>query len=105
MRFSQLLRLIAVNIGIVYSFAVSYPRGDLFYGQTRAAYFQDNDSAGNSLVALQISEYDGTLSNSVKTPTGGKGLAGLVAISQDSVVVDGDVSPPVTCVAIPFLRA
>ncbi len=95
MRSSQLLRLIAINIGIVYSFAVSYPRDDSFYGQHRAAYFQDNDPAGNSLVALQISEYDGTLSNPVKTSTGGKGLAGLIAISQDSVVVDGDVSPPV----------
>ncbi|KAK0512839.1 hypothetical protein JMJ35_004856 [Cladonia borealis] len=90
MRSSQLLRLITVNIGIAYSFAVSYPRDDSFYGQNRAAYFQDNDSAGNSLVALQISEYDGTLSNPVKISTGGKGLAGLVAVSQDSVVVDGN---------------
>ena len=95
MQFSQLLRLIAVNIGIVSSFAVSYPRDDSFYGQNRAAYFQDNDSAGNSLVALQISERDGTLSNPVRTSTGGKGLAGLVAVSQDSVVVGGDVNPPV----------
>ena len=93
MQFSQSLRLIAVNIGIVSSFAVSYPRDDSFYGQNRAAYFQENDSAGNSLVALQISEYDGTLSDPVKTSTGGKGLAGLIAVSQDSVVVDGDVSP------------
>ena len=91
MRSSQLLRLITVNIGIAYSFAVSYPRDDSFYGQNRAAYFQDNDSAGNSLVALRISEYDGTLSNPVKISTGGKGLAGLVAVSQDSVVVDGNV--------------
>ena len=90
MQFSQLLRLIAVNIGIV-SFAVSYPRG----GQNRAAFFQDNDSAANSLVAVQIPEHDGTLSNPVRTSTGGKGLASLVAVSQDSVVVDGDVNPSV----------
>lgn len=89
MRFSRSLRLIAVNFGVVYSFAVSYPRDDSFYGQNRAAYFQDNDPAGNSLVALQISGYDGTLSNPVKTSTGGKGLAGLIAVSQDSVVVGG----------------
>ena len=94
MRISQSLLLIAVNFEIVYSFAVSYPREDSFNGQDRAAYFQDNDAAGNSLVALRISEYDGTLSNAVKTSTGGKGLAGLIAISQDSVVVDGDVSSP-----------
>lgn len=95
MRFSRSLRLIAVNFGVVYSFAVSYPRDDSFYGQNRAAYFQDNDPAGNSLVALQISGYDGTLSNPVKTSTGGKGLAGLIAVSQDSVVVGGKVSPHV----------
>ena len=28
---------------------------------TGAAYFQDNDATSNSLVALQISEYYGTL--------------------------------------------
>ena len=95
MRFSQLLRLIAINIGIVYSFAVYHPKDDLFYGQKRAVCFQDNDSTGNSLVALQISDYDGTLSDPVKTSTGGKGLAGLIAVSQDPVVVDGNVSPPV----------
>lgn len=95
MQFSQLLPLIAVNIALVYSFAVSYPREDSPHTQDRAAYFQDNDSASNSLVALQISEYDGSLSDPVKTSTGGKGLAGLIAVSQDSVVVDGDISSPV----------
>ena len=63
---------------------------------TGAAYFQDNDAAGNSLIALLISEYNGTLSDLVKTSTGGKGLAGLIAVSQDLVVVDGDVSSPVS---------
>ncbi|KAL8687581.1 MAG: hypothetical protein Q9218_006285 [Villophora microphyllina] len=59
-----------------------------FHGnQTRAAYFQDNDPNGNFIVALKIDNNDGTVSSPVRTSTGGKGLAGLVAISQDSVVV------------------
>ena len=62
---------------------------------TDVAYLQDNDAAGNSLVALQISEYNCPLSDPLKTSTGGKGLAGLIAVSQDLVVVDGDVSSPV----------
>ena len=66
MRSSLFLRVINVNIGIAYAFAVSYPRDDSFNGQNRAAYFQENDSAGSSLLALQISKYDGTLSNPVK---------------------------------------
>ena len=72
-------------------FAVSNLREDSFYSQNRAADYRDNDSAGNSLVVLQISEYDGILSNPVEISTGGKGLAGLAAVSQDSVVVDGNV--------------
>ena len=61
---------------------------------TSAAYLQGNDAAGSALIALQISKYNGTLSNSVKTSTGGKGLAGLIAVSQDLVVVDDDASSP-----------
>ncbi|KAI4100785.1 MAG: hypothetical protein L6R37_005277 [Teloschistes peruensis] len=57
------------------------------YHRTRAAYFQDNDPNGNFIVALKIDENDGTVSSPVRTSTGGKGLAGLLAISQDSVVV------------------
>lgn len=89
MRSSQLLSFIAINVGVTYSLA--YPR-DSQHRQNRAAYFQDNGSAGNSIVALQISSSDGTLSNPVRTSTGGEGLAGLLAISQDSVVVDDHVS-------------
>ncbi|KAK3169581.1 hypothetical protein OEA41_008965 [Lepraria neglecta] len=37
---------------------------------------------------FRSSSSDGTLSNPVRTSTGGKGLAGLLAICQDSVVVD-----------------
>lgn len=62
-----------------------------FY-RTRVAYFQDNDPNGNFIVALKIDENDGTVSSPVRTSTGGKGLAGLVAISQDSVVVWQDVN-------------
>lgn len=98
MRISQSLPLIAGNFEIVYSSAVSYSRGDSFNGQSRAPYFQDNDAAGNSLVAWRISECDSALSTPVRTSTGGKGLAGLIAVSRDSVVVDGGVSPP----AYPF---
>ncbi|KAI4244237.1 MAG: hypothetical protein LQ352_006883 [Teloschistes flavicans] len=61
-----------------------------FY-RTRVAYFQDNDPNGNFIVALKIDENDGTVSSPVRTSTGGKGLAGLVAISQDSVVVWQDL--------------
>ena len=57
----------------------------------RTAYFLDNDAAGNKLVSLKIDAVDGTLSSPVSTSTGGNGLAGLVAISQDSVVVSGNV--------------
>lgn len=62
------------------------------YHRTRAAYFQDNDPNGNFIVALKIDENDGTVSSPVRTSTGGKGLAGLLAISQDSVVVWQDVT-------------
>ncbi|KAL8706557.1 MAG: hypothetical protein Q9201_000430 [Fulgogasparrea decipioides] len=61
-----------------------------FRNYRRAAYFQDNDPAGSSIVALEIEPRNGTLSSSVRTSTGGKGLAGLVAVSQDSVVVSQD---------------
>ncbi|KAL8791765.1 MAG: hypothetical protein Q9195_005641 [Heterodermia aff. obscurata] len=57
----------------------------------RTLYFLDNDPAGNELISLQIDAVDGTLSSPVRTSTGGNGLAGLVAISQDSVVVSENV--------------
>lgn len=60
-------------------------------GHERTAYFLDNDATGNKLVSLKIDALDGTLSSPVSTSTGGNGLAGLVAISQDSVVVSGNV--------------
>ena len=86
---SQILGFIAINVGFARSSALSYPRDS---HQSRAAYFLDNDPAGNSIVALQISNSHGTLSNPVRTSTGGKGLTGLIALSQDGVVVDDDVS-------------
>ena len=79
--------LLLCTVSFSLSSAVTRPR-DLSH---RTLYFQDNDPAGNAIIALKISQEDGTLSSPVKTPTGGKGLAGLVAISQDSVVVYNDV--------------
>jgi hypothetical protein len=73
---------------------------------SRAAYFLDNNPAGASIISLKIAE-DGTLSDPVRTSTGGKGLFGLTAgangapaaaggadtlFTQDSVVVSNDVS-------------
>ncbi|KAL8750551.1 MAG: hypothetical protein Q9184_006388 [Pyrenodesmia sp. 2 TL-2023] len=55
--------------------------------------FQANDPAGNYIVALKIDPRDGKVSSPVTTNTDGKGLAGLIASSQDSVVVDHDVCP------------
>ena len=83
MHFSIIFLVIALNVGHVFSAALHDPRGP----QNRAAYFLDNDPAGDSIVALDIADADGKLSAPVRTPTGGKGLAGLVAVSQDSVVV------------------
>ena len=57
----------------------------------RAAYFLDNDPAGNFIVALEISPEDGTLSTPVRTSTADSGLAWLELESQDSVVVSEDV--------------
>ncbi|KAK4464847.1 hypothetical protein QBC42DRAFT_344320 [Cladorrhinum samala] len=65
---------------------------------SKALYFLDNNPAGSSIVALKIAE-DGTLSDPVRTSTGGSGSIGLTAdgpaqidslFSQDSVVVSGN---------------
>lgn len=84
MRPSNLLCLVAINIGLT----LSYP----FHpnGTSKTAYFQDDDQAGSNIIALRISDTDGTLSNPVSTATGGKGFKGF-AVSQDSVVVSGNV--------------
>lgn len=81
----SLLGLVAMNVGL----ALSHP----FYhnSTSKTAYFQADDPAGNGIIALHISETDGTLSNPVRTASGGKGLAGLVVPSQDSVVVSENV--------------
>lgn len=85
MRSGSLLGLVAINIGV----ALSHP----FYhnSTSKTAYFQADDPAGNSIIALHISDTDGTLSNPVRTASGGKGLAGVEALSQDSVVVSENV--------------
>lgn len=68
----------------------------------RAAYFMDNDVAGNNIVSLTIDPETGFLSSPVLTPTGGKGALGALPtgeaagpdtlFTQDSVVVEGNVS-------------
>lgn len=71
--------------------------------QPRAIYFMTN-TAQNNIVALPVQQ-DGTLAQGCMTPTGGKGLQEISAMtgqpaapdglsSQDSVVVSGDVSIP-----------
>lgn len=71
--------------------SLAHPSPQYHGNHTRVAYFQDNDPAGNSIVALKIDPIDGTLSSPISTSTGGKGLAGLLAVSQDSVTVSQDV--------------
>lgn len=62
------------------------------------------NTAQNNIVALPVQQ-DGTLAQGCMTPTGGKGLLEISAMtgqpaapdglsSQDSVVVSGDVSIP-----------
>ncbi len=88
---------------LVSAFAISQ-RDD----RNRAAYFLDSNPSGSSIVPLKISTQDGTLSDPIRIPTGGKGLQGLTAsatpgvapapgggdpfFSQDSVLVSEDVS-------------
>jgi len=73
------------------SAVLALPMAESLFGINRVLYFLDNDAAGNSIVSVQISDQDGTLSSPVKTATGGKGLPQLAAVSQDSVVVSGNV--------------
>ncbi|KAK3984690.1 putative 3-carboxymuconate cyclase protein [Cladorrhinum sp. PSN332] len=65
---------------------------------SKGLYFLDNNPSGSSIISLQIAS-DGTLSNPIRTPTGGNGSIGLTAngpaetdslFSQDSVVVSGN---------------
>jgi hypothetical protein len=64
---------------------------ETYVGGQRVLYIQDNDPSGNSILAHQISNTDGTLSSGVRTSTGGYGLDLLIVASQDSVVVSGNV--------------
>ena len=84
MRPSNLLCLVGINIGLT----LSQP----FYhnATSKIAYFQDDIVNGSNIIALRISDTDGTLSNPVSTATGGKGYTGLF-LSQDSVVVSENV--------------
>jgi hypothetical protein len=78
-------------LGCQLSAILALPVAKSSLGINRVLYFLDNDAAGNSIVSAQISDQDGTLSSAVKTPTGGNGLPQLAAVSQDSVVVSGNV--------------
>ena len=86
MLYSSIFTFIALTADIASSSAISYRNT-----QKRATYFSDNLPGGSSVIASQISDSDGTLSELVKTSTGGKGLDGLIAVSADSVVVSGNV--------------
>ena len=55
----------------------------------RAAYFLDNNPEGSSIVSLKICPDDGTLSNPVRTSTGGVGLYGLAASSTGGAPAAG----------------
>ena len=85
MRSAILLVFTAINISGVFSLPSSRN------STRKTAYFQDNDPTRNNIIALHISDTDGTLSNPVRTRTGGNGLVDLVGPSQDSVVVADDV--------------
>ena len=75
------------------------------YSSNAAAYFLDNNPSGNSLVSLKIGK-DGSLSEPVKTATGGKGGISVNATgfqstadslgSQGSVITNGNVCQPVS---------
>lgn len=58
------------------SAAALMPRSDY-----RAAYFLDNDPAGSSIVSLKIDINDGTLSDPVRTSTGGVGSYGFTEVN------------------------
>ena len=84
------LNILLLGAAIAHGSAIAYPYKP-HQRHERTAYFLDNDAGGNKLISLKIDAIDGTLSSPVSTSTGGNGLAGLVAISQDSVVVSGNV--------------
>lgn len=86
MHSSYLSTFLAFNLALAIPTTNLSPRNE----NKHAIYFQDNDPAGVSIIALHVAQ-DGTLSNPVRTPTGGKGLAGLVAASQDSIRISGNV--------------
>ncbi|KAL9137106.1 MAG: hypothetical protein Q9175_001675 [Cornicularia normoerica] len=80
---AHFLGLVALHVG----FACCSPLQHPYNSSYQTAYFQDMGPNGSYIVALKISDIDGTVSNPVLTSTGGYGVAGLIAVSQDSVVV------------------
>ncbi|KAK4494197.1 hypothetical protein PRZ48_014495 [Zasmidium cellare] len=81
-----LLASLSLNVASAWPFFPGPHPGQPHDSGRRALYIQDNDPAGNNIIAAQISDSNGKLSNPVKIPTGGKGLARLIAASQDSYV-------------------
>lgn len=86
-----MLLYISCLLGCQISAVLALPIAESLFGINRVLYFLDNDPEGNSIVSAQISDRDGILSSPIKTATGGRGLPQLFAVSQDSVVVSGNV--------------
>ncbi|KAH8821488.1 hypothetical protein F5884DRAFT_850713 [Xylogone sp. PMI_703] len=89
-----MISLLTILAPTLVSAAALMPRSD-----HRAAYFLDNNPAGSSIVSLKIDINDGTLSDPVRTSTGGVGMYALAGaapggadtlFTQDSVVVSED---------------
>ncbi|KAK3629697.1 hypothetical protein LTR56_017903 [Elasticomyces elasticus] len=84
-KFLELL-LISSTASILAS-PLLYPKSS----SEQVIYVSANDATDNYIVALEVSHSNGMLSSPVRTRTGGKGEVDLVAISQDSVTVSGDL--------------
>ena len=96
MRYSPTVAVASSLFSVVCSRAVNVWRDD----RARAAYTLYNDPAGASIISMQISLSDGTLTSPVKTSTGGLGMLGNTAagqsgpdglFGQNAVVVSEDV--------------
>ena len=86
---SKLPNILALALALKSTLSLALPQAR--DSTKHATYFLQIDPAGDYVVALSNNEDNGTVSSPVRTPTGGKGLAGLLAISQDSLVVSQDV--------------
>lgn len=62
--------------------------------QNRAAYFLDDNPNGSSIVSLKINPLDGTLSDPIRTYTGGEGLQGLFMSATPGVPATPGAADP-----------